>query len=433
MFAAAFFGRCSTSVVSRSRMHLSGPRRRPKCRSSDSRSDSARLAQWCNSLTRCHRTRCFVRTIPIAPPAPSLIRRHGEDVALHIIRACPGGRDRFVVEIGSNDGVMLKTLSEAGIRHLGVDPAAGAAEVARAHGVNVRTDFFNASTASEIRDEHGPAHLIYSANTISHISYLDSIFRGADILLAPDGLFVFEDRYLGDILKCVYFDQIYDEHIYLFSVRSVQATAARFGFELIDVEHLPLHGGSIRYTVARAGTSEPSAAVAEFLAREKAEGIADEETFVRFSANIDSIRADLVKLLRDLRADGRRVVGYGATSRSATVMNYCHIGPDLLPMVCDSTPEKQGRLTPGSQIPVCPPRSFPTPTLTTHCCSRGTTPKRSWPKSVAFKRMVGGGSSTPRTFTSCDASQAARSDLLTPADRTHNPSSLDSAALWWPP
>jgi methylation protein EvaC len=172
---------------------------------------------------------------------------------------------------------------------------------------------------------------------------------------------VFEDRYLGDILQCNYFDQIYDEHIYLFSVRSVQATAARFGFELIDIEHFPMHGGSIRYWVARAGTREPSAAVAEFLAREKADGIAEESTFARFSTNIDCIRADLVGLLRNLRADGRRVVGYGATSRSATVMNYCHIGSDLLSMVCDSTPEKQGRLTPGSEIPVCPPEVFSDP------------------------------------------------------------------------
>jgi SAM-dependent methyltransferase len=303
----------------------------------------------------------FRADYPYRASGSSLIRRHGEDVARHIIQTCPGGRDRFVVEIGSNDGVMLKTLSKAGMRHLGVDPAAGAADVARAHGINVRTDFFNESTAAEIRDEHGPAHMIYSANTISHISYLDSIFRGVDLLLAPDGLFVVEDRYLADILKRVYFDQIYDEHIYLFSVRSVQATAARFGFELVDAQHLPLHGGTIRYTVARAGTKEPAANVAEFLAQEKAEGVAEEATFVRFSAEVDRIRTDLVDLLRDLRSDGQRVVGYGATSRSATVMNYCNIGPDLIPIVCDSTPEKQGCLTPGSKIPVCSPEVFSHP------------------------------------------------------------------------
>jgi len=290
-----------------------------------------------------------------------LIRKHFENVARHIVQTRPGGQNGFVVEIGSNDGVMLKTLSEAGIRHLGVDPAAGAADVAESHGVNVLTEFFDEKTAADIRKEHGPAHLIFSANTISHISYLDSIFRGVDSLLAPDGLFVFEDRWLGDILEHGFFDQIYDEHIYLFSVRSVQATAARFGFELVDVEHLALHGGSIRYTVARAGTRRPAAAVAEYLERERSQRVAEEATFVRFSAEIDRIRTDLLDLLRELRSDGRRVVGYGATSRSATVLNYCQIGPDLLPRVYDSTPEKQGCLTPGSKIPVCPSEAFADP------------------------------------------------------------------------
>ena len=303
----------------------------------------------------------FRADYPYRASGSSLIRKHFQDVARHIVQTCPGGRDGFVVEIGSNDGVMLTTLSQAGMRHLGVDPAAGADDVARSHGGRVRTDFFDASAAAEIRAEEGPAHVIYSANTISHISYLDSIFHGIDLLLAPDGLFVFEDRSLADILKYDYFDQIYDEHFYLFSVRSVQAMAARFGFELIDVQHLPIHGGSIRYTVARVGTREPTAAVAEFLAREKAEGVAEEATFARFSADIDRIKAELVSLLRDLRSDRRRVVGYGATSRSATVMNYCHIGTDLLPLVCDSTPEKQGCLTPGSKIPVCPPEVFSHP------------------------------------------------------------------------
>jgi hypothetical protein len=130
---------------------------------------------------------------------------------------------------------------------------------------------------------------------------------------------------------------------------------------LIDAEYIPLHGGSIRYTIARPGSRQPTAAVAEFLAQETADGVAEEATFVQFSAEFERIRADLVALLRDMRSNGRRVVGYGATSRSATVLNYCNIGPDLLPLVCDSTPEKQGCLTPGSKIPVCPPEAFSDP------------------------------------------------------------------------
>lgn len=289
------------------------------------------------------------------------IRRHFEDVARHLAGKLPAGNQGFVVEIGSNDGVMLKTLSQAGVRHLGVDPAAGAGDVARSLGINIRTDFFNAETADEIRAEQGSADIIFSANTFTHISYLDSILRGVDSLLAPDGLFIFEDRYLGDILKFNYFDQMYDEHIYLFTIRSVQAMAARFGFELVDSEHLSQHGGSIRYTVARAGTQEPSAAVGEFLEQEKAQGLAEEATFVRFSDDIARIKSDLVSLLRDLHSNGKRVIGYGATSRSATVLNYCDIGPELLPAVCDSTPEKQGCLTPGSKIPVLPPEAFSQP------------------------------------------------------------------------
>lgn len=290
-----------------------------------------------------------------------MVRKHFEDVARHIMETCPGGRGGFVVEIGSNDGVMLKTLAAAGVRHLGVDPAAGAGEVARSHGVNVRTDFFNASTAADIHAEYGPANLIFSANTFSHISDLESIFRGVDSLLTPDGLFVFEDRSLADILRHNYFDQIYDEHIYLFSVSSVKAMAAHFGFELVDAEHLPLHGGSIRYTVARLGTREPTAAVEDFLAQEKDDGLAEDDTYTRFTGEINRIKVDLVTLLHDLRTEGRCVVGYGATSRSATVLNYFGIGPDLLPMVCDSTPEKQGRVTPGTKIPVCPSEAFSHP------------------------------------------------------------------------
>jgi methylation protein EvaC len=298
---------------------------------------------------------------PYRASGSMMIRRHSEEVAQHIIETCPRGRDGFVVEIGSNDGVMLKTLSAAGVRHLGVDPAACAGEVARALGVDIRTDFFNASTGREIHAEHGPADLIFSANTFSHITELDSIFRGVDSLLAPDGLFMFEDRSLADILRHNYFDQIYDEHIYLFSVTSVRAMAARFGFELVDAEHLPLHGGSIRYVLARSGLREPSDAVAKFLAREKAEGIAEQTTFAHFADEITRIKEDLVSLLGDLRSEGKRVVGYGATSRSATVLNYCGIGAELVPLVCDSTREKQGRVTPGSKIPVCPPESFSHP------------------------------------------------------------------------
>ena len=224
--------------------------------------------------------------------------------------------------------------------------------------MTVRTDFFEESTAAAVREAHGPADAIFSANTICHIPYLDSLLRGVDALLTPGGIFVFEDPYLGDIVKKTSFDQIYDEHFYLFSVRSVQAMAERFGFELVNVERQPVHGGEVRYTLARAGARRPAAAVAQMLAEENAQGLTEPEVLHGFASAVSRIRDDLVSLLRSLREDGKTVAGYGATAKSATVTNYCGIGPDLVAYVSDSTPAKQHRLTPGVHIPVSTPEAF---------------------------------------------------------------------------
>ncbi|MEU9760869.1 class I SAM-dependent methyltransferase [Streptomyces sp. NPDC047985] len=290
-----------------------------------------------------------------------LIREHFERTALEFLDGQLSSRTPFVVEIGCNDGVMLETLRRQGVRHLGVDPSAGAAEVARERGSEVRVDFFDEASAAAIRFEKGPADLIFSANTISHLAYFDSVLKGVDVLLAPDGVLVFEDRYLGDIVERTAFDQIYDEHYYLLSARSMRATADRFGFELVDAVRLPVHGGSLRYTLARPGTREVRASVQELLADEERQGLGDIATLRRFADTAEHVCQDLVGLLRELRADGRSVAGYGATSKSATILNHCGIGPDLIPYICDSTQVKQHLVTPGSHIPVRPPEVFADP------------------------------------------------------------------------
>lgn len=289
------------------------------------------------------------------------MREHFEHVAERLLKTELAGPDPFVVEIGSNDGIMLEKLSRAGVRHLGIDPSGQAASIARDKEIRVLVEFFEETSAAAVRSADGPADVIFSANTISHIAYLDSIFRGIEILLAPDGVFVFEDRYLGDIVEHTTFDQIYDEHFYLFAVRSVSALAARFGFELVNAEHLPVHGGSIRYTVARPGARRRAACIDGMLAREERLGLGVAATYVKFAAGVDRIRDQLVALLEDLRSKGCKVVGYGATARSATVTNYCGIGPELVPFICDSTPGKQGCITPGSHIPVRPSEEFSSP------------------------------------------------------------------------
>jgi len=286
------------------------------------------------------------------------MRSHFEEDAQLFLATELAGPDPFFVEIGCNDGALLSPIADAGVRHLGVEPSGTVADMARGKGIRVLGDFFEEGTAEAIRASDGPADVIFGANTICHLAAVESLFAGVDALLRPGGVFVFEEPYLGAILDHTSFDQIYDEHFYFFAVRSVQAMAERFGFELVNVEHLTVHGGEIRYTLARSGQRRPTPEVDEVLAAEKARGLADLETLDRFASAIQHIRYDLVELLTRLRAQGRRVVGYGAPGKSTTLINYCGIGPDLLPFICDSTPSKQGRLAPGSHIPVRPPAEF---------------------------------------------------------------------------
>lgn len=307
------------------------------------------------------RSRMFHENYPYRSCGSAVMRKHFERAALYLMEIELTRPDDLIVEIGCNDGVMLKAIADAGVRHLGVDASAGAVEVAMEKGVRARVDFFEELTAAQIREEHGPAKVIFSANTFSHIAYAGSVLSGVDRLLADDGVFVFEDRYLGDIVERNYVDQIYDEHFYLFSIRSVTAMAESFGFELVDAERLPVHGGSMRYKLARPGRRRPAAGLRDLLEQEDALGLTEPETFERFGANVRRIRADLVALLRELSAQGKTVVGYGATAKSATVTNYCGIGPALISSVFDTTPEKQGRLTPGSHIPVRAAEEFANP------------------------------------------------------------------------
>ncbi|NVI88939.1 class I SAM-dependent methyltransferase [Actinomadura sp. BRA 177] len=300
----------------------------------------------------------FHEDYPYHSSGSAVMREHFAKTAKRFLETELTGSDPFIVEIGCNDGVMLGTVREAGVRHLGFEPSAGVAEVARAKGVRVRTDFFEERTAREVRAADGPADVVYAANTICHIPYLDSIFRGVDALLSPRGVFVFEDPYLGDVLEKTSFDQIYDEHFFLFTARSVREAARRFGFELVDVERLPVHGGEVRYTLARAGARTPTAELARLLADEDARALTEPATLAAFAGSVGRIRNDLLALLRRLRDEGRRVVAYGATAKSATVTNFCGIGTDLVECVYDSTHAKQGRLTPGAHLPVRPPEEF---------------------------------------------------------------------------
>ena len=279
---------------------------------------------------------------------------HFQRFAQKVIKEYLAFPDPFVVEIGSNDGIMLQNFARAGVRHLGIEPSANVAKVARGKDIRTISEFFNEDLARRIVAEHGQADAFLGANVMCHIPYLHSVAAGIRILLKPGGVLVFEDPYLGDIVQKTSYDQIYDEHAFYFSVASISHLFGVHGLEVIDVQPQNVHGGSMRYVIAHKGVRPVSAAVIAQRAKEETLGLHRPETYEGLRCNIERSRDELMSLLRDIKRQGRRVVGYGATSKSTTVTNYCGITPDLVEFISDTTPIKQGKFSPGVHIPVRP-------------------------------------------------------------------------------
>ena len=287
------------------------------------------------------------------------MQAHFARFAAGVIETTLAGRsDPFVVELGSNDGIMLQHFQQQGIRHLGIEPSVNVAEAARAKGINTISAFFGKDLARDVAAEHGLADAILAANVMCHIPDLNGVAEGVTRLLKPDGVFKFEDPYLGDMVAQTSYDQIYDEHVFIFSVTSVARAFAPHGLEVIDAEPQITHGGSMRYTLARKGAHVVSARVSTQLAKEREQGLERLETYLGFKRNCETSRERLMAVLEGAREEGKRVVGYGATSKSTTVTNYCGITPEHVEFISDTTPIKQRKLSPGAHIPVRPYDEF---------------------------------------------------------------------------
>ena len=258
----------------------------------------------------------------------------------------------FIVELGSNDGIFLTHFAQKGISHLGVEPSGAVADVAEAHGITVTREFFDTRLAEQILAEYGPADVISAANVMCHIPDINELAKGIALLLKEDGVLIFEDPYLGDVIRLTSYDQIYDEHVFLFSALSVQSIFETVGMELIDLEPQSTHGGSMRYTLAKRGSRLVSPAVPEILNHELNQGLDKVETFIQFALRVKKSGDALLSKMQDLRSQGKTIAAYGATSKSTTIYNYAGIGPELIDYICDNTPLKQGKFSPGIHIPI---------------------------------------------------------------------------------
>ena len=187
---------------------------------------------------------------------------------------------------------------------------------------------------------------------------MHSIFGGVKNLLNETGVFVFEDPYLGEIIEKTSFDQIYDEHVFLFSALSVSFLSNMHDLELINVEPQITHGGSMRYTIAHKGSKVISQNVTTLIERETELGLDKKDSYLGFTDSVNKVKNDLIDLLTKLKNEGKKVVAYGATSKSTTVTNYFGISPNLVECIYDNTPIKQNTFSPGAHIPVLPYEQF---------------------------------------------------------------------------
>lgn len=276
---------------------------------------------------------------------------HFEKEAKHIINLIAKKKNPLVVEIGSNDGIMLKHILKKGIRHLGVEPSSNVAKMASDIGVTVYNGFFSNKTAPLLVKKYGQADIFCGSNVTCHIPFLNDIARGVYHMLKDDGIWFFEDPYMYDIARLTSFDQMYDEHVYYFSGLSVSNFARRNGFSLIDMKHQDVHGGSMRYYLKK-GSHSLSSRAAMYIAKEKKALLHTKAGYMRFKKQVDTIVSDLRTLLEKLKRQGILVVAYGATSKSTTLLTYARIGPDLISYISDNTPTKIGLFTPKMHIPV---------------------------------------------------------------------------------
>lgn len=284
--------------------------------------------------------------------SPALLA-HSRDHALRLIADRDLGPDDLVIEIASNDGYLLKNFVDVGIPVLGIDPARGPAEAAEAIGVQTLCEFLDSSLAQRLKDEGAQAQVIIANNVLAHVPDPNGFVKGISLLLAEDGIAQIEVPYLKDLIDKLEFDTIYHEHVFYFSVTALKALFDRHGISLRNIEHLDIHGGSLRLTLDF-GT-EPSEVVATYLDEEAASGMDRFEYYAGFADRIKRVQTNLRTHLGWLKGMGKRIAAYGAAAKGTVLLNSSGIDRQFIDYVADKSPHKQGLFLPGLKIPIVGP------------------------------------------------------------------------------
>ena len=282
---------------------------------------------------------------------------HAERYVDEMVERFDLGVDSRVVEVAANDGYLLQYVARRGIACLGVEPTRSTAEAARARGLEIRELFFGRDTASQLKGEGWAADLMAANNVLAHVPDINDFLSGFATLLKPAGVATFEFPQLLTLMAGQQFDTLYHEHFSYLSLTAVQTLCERNGLEVFDVSQLATHGGSLRVFVQRAdGVRRPVlATVQQQLQAELDAGVKTRTYYATLAPAAEDIKHGLLRFLLQAKAEGKRVVGYGAAAKGNTLLNYAGVKPDLLAWVADANPHKQGKYLPGSRIPIVSP------------------------------------------------------------------------------
>jgi SAM-dependent methyltransferase len=286
------------------------------------------------------------------------LREHFAGYAAEVTRRFLDPPNASVLEFGCNDGVLLRPLADQKIRTvIGVDPASNVVATIDDSRVKVINDYFTESVARQVVAEYGHVDLIIANNVYAHIPDIQGTTRAVSEALHPDGVFAFEVHYLGKVIDELQYDMIYHEHLYYYSLLSVINHLARYDMMVFDVEPISIHAGSMRFYACKKGSKRAgsiSPAVKALEAEERSRGFDRYETYLAFSNTVAAHRDRLVSLLAELRREGHRIAGYGASGRANTMIQYCGINHDHLDYMIDDAPAKAGFFTPKSHFEIFP-------------------------------------------------------------------------------
>ena len=281
---------------------------------------------------------------------------HFEEYARSVFKEIKLKKGDLVVEMGSNDGVLLKPFKKLGARVLGVDPARNVSRRTIREGIPTLPHFFNVKVAKQIVKKYGNANVIAANNVFAHIHDLDEIIRAVQTLLDKDGAFIVEAPYTIDLLEKNLFDIIYHEHVSYLSVRPLDRFFKSFGMEIFDIVKTEVHGGSVRIFIKfRDAKYTIKKSVQKFIDLEKKLKLDDINTYRQFAKHIEKNKTALGKLLKKLKKENKSIAGYGAPAKATTLLYYFGIGTETLDFIADDSSFKQGLFTPGKHIPVTSP------------------------------------------------------------------------------